>query len=191
MRENEAMGRFLVLVLAGLMVPGSAGAQGKKAKPESLAKLELSVEIATTDDDGSPSALRITIRNVGSVPVDMPVLHERCSPDNGGFHIQSSWSPDNPGPGIGSGYGCGSSGLQSLMYRILHDWIRLRPGESMTQTEPVQWTAYRGDGPGTVDCWVDYTPPAATDQEIASLQQAGYIIPTEKLETQHSSFRMH
>ncbi len=73
------MGRFLVLALAGLMVSGSAGAEGKKTKPESLAKLELSVEIATTDDDGYPSALRITIRNVGGVPVDMPVLHERCS----------------------------------------------------------------------------------------------------------------
>jgi hypothetical protein len=184
------MGRFLVLVLAGLMACGSASAQQKKAKPESLAKLELSVEIATTDDDGYPSALRITITNVGGVAVDMPVLKEACTPDNG-LRIQSSWTPDESRPGVGRGYGCGEGDGPGLMHRIQHEWVRLRPGESMTDTEHVEWSDYEKDGPGTVEYWVEYEPPAVTDGEAATVQQAGYIIPTEKLETQHSSFHMH
>jgi hypothetical protein len=184
------MGRALVLALTGLMACGSACAQGKPAKAESLAKLELSVEVATTDDDGYPSALRITITNVGGVPVDMPVLKPDCSPDNG-FHIETSWRPDDGHPGVGSGYGCGSSDRPTLMYRIQHDWVRLRPGEFMTESEHVEWSNYAKDGPGSLEYWVEYYPPSVSGQEIASLFQKGYVIPTETLETRHASFHLN
>lgn len=184
------MGQSMVVILAGLIVCGSAGAQQKQAQPDSLAKLELSVEIATTDDDGYPSALRITITNVGGVPVDMPVLQRGCSPENG-IRIESSWTADDPrAPGRGFGGGCGAGDGPSLAYRIQHQWVRLRPGESMTDTERASWEAYAGLGSGTVEYWIEYTPPTVTIGEIASMQRAGYVIPTEKLETQHSSFHV-
>lgn len=190
-RENEAMERSLLLIMAGLIACGSAGAQGKTQKPESPAKLELTMEVATTDDDGYPSALMITIRNVGDVPVDMPVLKGDCSPDNG-FRIETGWTPDKPdGHGYGSGGGCGIGDGPSLQSRIEHAWVRLRPGESMTQTERFNWGGYaRGAGSGTVEYWVEYTPPAITEKEATILKQAGYLIPTETLETQHSSFHV-
>jgi hypothetical protein len=184
------MGRFLILVLTGLMVFGSAVAQGKPPKAESLAKLELTVEVATTDDDGYPSSLRITITNVGGVPVDMPMLKPDCSPDNG-FHIETSWSPDDGHLGVGSGYGCGGSGGSGLIYRIQHDWVRLRPGEFMTECERVEWSNYAKDGPGTLEYWAEYFPPSVSGQEVASLLRNGYVIPTETLETRHSSFHLN
>jgi hypothetical protein len=179
-----------MLFLAAVAFAAPAAAQQKTAKPESLARLDLSVETATTDDEGYPSALRITIRNVGGVAVDMPVLKEDCSPDNG-FHIQSSWQPDtDTGLGIGRGYGCGVGDGPALMYRIQHDWVRLRPGEFMTVTKRVGWSDYGKDGPGTVDYLVEYTPPSVTEQELASLSRAGYVIPDEKLQTPLVSFHM-
>jgi hypothetical protein len=183
------MRRFLVLVLASLMVSGSAGAQGKRTKPESPAKLELSVEIATTDDDGNPSALRITITNVGGAPVDMPVLQEGCAPENG-IRVQAIWSTDSSGIGVGRGNPCGIFDGPSLEYRMRREWVRLRSGEFMTATRRAGWTDFRRDGSGTVEYWVEYTPPAFTDEQAARLQRAGYIIPTEKLETKHSSFHI-
>jgi hypothetical protein len=190
-RVNEIVNRPVAafLAIAAFAVPVIG--QRKAPKPESPAKLELSFEVATTDDDGYPSSLRITIRNVGGVPVDMPVLKEDCSPDNG-FHIWSSWTPDEfNNHGSGSAYGCGSGDQQTLGWRVRNDWLRLRPSESMTDTQRVRWDDYRKEGGGTVEYWVAYTPPSATAQEIAALTQAGYVIPTEKLETPHSSFHVH
>jgi hypothetical protein len=184
------MVRPVAVFLAVAVLYGPALAQ-KVEKPESLAKLELSTEIAATGDDGYPSALRITIKNVGGVAVDMPLLKNgACSPLNG-FQIHSVWLPDNPvNGGVGSGWGCGMGDLPSLMYRIQHEWVRLRPGEFMTTTERVDWSSEANEGPGTVEYWVEYTPPSVTKEEIATLLLAGYLIPTDKLETAHSSFHI-
>jgi hypothetical protein len=179
----------VLLIIAAFVAPMIG--QSKAPGPESPAKLELSVEVATTDDDGYPSALLITISNVGGVAVDMPVLQEDCTPDNG-YHVHFAWTPDESSDGLGEGYGygCGTGGQPSLMFRVQHAWVRLRPGESMTQTKRIDWRDFARDGPGTVEYWVEYTAPKVTEEEAASLKRAGYFIPAEKLETQHSSFRV-
>ena len=48
----------------------------------------------------------------------------------------------------------------------------------------------RGLEPGTVEYWVEYFPPVATPQEVMELLQAGFIIPTEKLHTEHQTFQL-
>lgn len=184
------MDRSITLLIAAAVICGSARAQQNPPKPESPAKLELTMEVATTDDDGHPTALAITITNVGSVPVDMPTLKQGCSPDNG-IRIVSSWTPDLPSDhGFGSGSACGMFDQPALLYRVQHDWVRLRPGESMTDTERLVWDQHHEEGPGTVEYWVEFTPPAATAKDIADLLQSGHIIPTEELETAHASFHI-
>jgi hypothetical protein len=44
---------------------------------------------------------------------------------------------------------------------------------------------------GTIEYWVEYTPPDATARELEELLQSGFIIPTEKLATEHRSFMIH
>jgi hypothetical protein len=171
-----------------LCVPGFA--QTRAQKPQSLARLELSMEIATTNDDGYPSSLRITVKNAGGVPVDMPVLKQGCSPDNG-IKIQSTWMPDEPTDhGHGSGGACGMSDYPSLLYRVQHTWVRLRPGESMTNTERLTWSNGGENVPGTVEYWVEYMPPSATPAEVAELLGEGYVIPTDEVTTEHASFHV-
>jgi hypothetical protein len=166
-----------LLMIAAFVAPIIG--QPKTPKPESPAKLELSFEVATTGDDGYPSALRITISNVRGVAVDMPVLPQACLPDNG-FRVEEAWTPDEPtGHGFGSGFGCGMEFGPNLPDRIEHEWVRLRPGESMTTTTRLRFARRDRDGPGTEEYWVEYTPPALRPEEIARLSQAGYVIPVE------------
>jgi hypothetical protein len=185
------MHRATAVWVSAVLVCCSALGQQKQPKGESPARLELTMEIATTDDDGNPSALLVAIRNVGTVSVDMPVLSQGCAPDNG-THINTSWTSDDPKDGgSGSGYGCGISDLPSLNERVRNKWVRLRPGESMTYTGRVDLSMYRNKPPGTVEYWVDYTPPEATAAEAEALFEAGYIIPTQKLSTEHKTFHLN
>jgi len=183
------MDRPVAVFLVAAVLCGPVVAQKKAEKSESLAKLELSMEIAATDDDGYPSALRITITNVGGVPVDLP-FKEACSPDNG-YLIRTGWVPDEPtGRGYGEGYGCGFADGPNLRWRIEHEWVRLRPGDFLTATERLRWTRHDEDGPGTVEYWVEYDPPYVTPAEFSELSNAGYIIPTEEVTTEHMSFHV-
>jgi hypothetical protein len=50
---------------------------------------------------------------------------------------------------------------------------------------------YRTLDRGTVEYWVEYVPPQVSAKEFAELQQAGYIVPTEKIETAHQTFVVH
>ncbi|HEV2214751.1 MAG TPA: hypothetical protein VGR64_05635, partial [Terracidiphilus sp.] len=84
----------------------------------------------------------------------------------------------------------GDSDVPPLMYRIQHDWVRLRPGEHLTESVQIRWVAYEA-GPGTVTYWVVYTPPDATAVQVNKLMQDGTYIPTEKLETPHVSFNVN
>jgi hypothetical protein len=153
-------------------------------KPSSSVRLELTMEVATTNDDGNPSALLVTVKNVGGITVTMPVLGGGCHPDNG-VQIESFWTSADGQRGSGGGLGCGITDQPALAERARGQWIRLRPGEYMT-------TMLRFDvgqkEAGTVSYWIEYTPPDATPTEIEELSQEGYVIPTDKLETEHRSF---
>ena len=91
----------LVLGLATLQVLAAATEPGLK-KPVSLAHLDLLTEVAATTEEGAPAALRIILKNVGKVTVDMPVLRRSCHPDNG-VQIQSFWTAADGRSGGGAG----------------------------------------------------------------------------------------
>ncbi len=173
----------LVLVESGMLAIG----QTVPHTPV-LAKLALTVEIAATTDDGNPAALRVTLTNDGNTAVTMPVLSAGCSPDNG-VKTSVRWIPDDPSTGGGIGGGCYGLPGRPLPQRVEKDWICLHPGEYMTTTLSLRG-AINSFGPGTLEYWVEYTPPQATQAQIFSLLESGYAIPTEALQSQHQSFRI-
>jgi hypothetical protein len=77
-----------------------------------------------------------------------------------------------------------------LAVRVKEEWIHLRPGEFITVSDNFR-SELRNFDPGTVEYWVEYVPPEASAKELAELQQAGNIVPTEKIETAHQSFVIH
>lgn len=166
----------------------SIAARGRQNPTKSLTQLELGVEIATTEDDGHPTALSVTVKNAGGVAVDMPILHTSCMPD-GGVQIRMSWTSSDPHNQTGRGWGggCLVTDRPSLITRIKNEWIRLRPGEFVTTTESIRDQTNDLEV-GTVEHWAVYDPPQATAKEATELEEAGYIIPTEKIETEHRTF---
>jgi hypothetical protein len=181
------------LPIAALIAVVCAAGQCASGQPEpkkslTPAQLELTAEVAATTDDGYPAALRVTIKNVGTVDVDMPVLGLQCLPDSV-VTISVIWTPnDRSNGGNGGGGGCWGHAAP-FKIRVENEWVRLRPGEYLTTREGIR-DKIRSFGPGTVEYWVEYKPPKATPAEIAELLQAGYIIPTETLHTEHQSFTL-
>lgn len=174
-----------VAVFLGCVLRMDAQSVGKRAP--GLAQLELSIEVAATTDEGYPAALRVTVKNVGTLAVTMPVLGRGCHPDNG-VHLESFWTSVDEKSGRGWGGGCATSDMPSLASRVKSDWVWLEPGEFMTTTLRLDLA---GEKSGTVEYWVEYDPPDATVREIDDLLQAGYVIPTEKLATEHRRFQIH
>ena len=171
-----------VFALAFLQpLPAHAGSGQKE--PAHLAHLELTAEVAATSEEGAPSAVRVTLRNVGNVAVDMPLLRPGCHPDNG-VQIGTSWTSLDGKLGGGSGGNCGTDHQPTLRQRVSTQWIRLRPGEFMTTSLQIEALPREGH---TVEYWVEYIPPDATPKEVEDLLAAGYVIPTQKLETEHRS----
>ena len=184
MRSSFCVASTLVLAVgAGI----GADSQSAGKKPLSLAHLELTAEVAATTDEGYPSALRVTVRNVGNLVVTMPILGGDCHPDNG-VKVESFWISIDEQSGTGGGGGCGISDQPSLLARARQKWIRLAPGEFMTTM--LQLDA-PNKGAGTLEYWVEYTPPDATAREVDDLMQAGIVVPTEKLTTEHRTFMIH
>ena len=85
---------------------------------------------------------------------------------------------------------CGQTDMPSLMDRVRNEWLRLQPGEFITSSENIRERLGELD-PGTVEYWAEYVPPEATPKELAELREAGYIVPTEKIQTAHHSFVVH
>lgn len=179
-------GLFVLSICVSLFMPGSILAQIKTA-PKSLAQLELTMEVATTSEDGYPSAIRITVKNIGAVPVDMPLPEGSCVVEGGGVQVRSAWHSTDGLTGSGSGGSCGTDHFPTLQWRMQNEWIRLRPGEFVSLTKNVR-RDFRDRKPGTVEIWAEYQPPEVKPAELAALEQVGYIIPTEKIETEHRSF---
>jgi hypothetical protein len=181
-------------VIVALMSAGTAMAAGqqKTEKPPNPVYLELSAEVATTTDDGYPAALRITVKNVGNVAVDMPIPISPCLVGGGGVEIHYQWHSNNPEipPFTSKSWTCGRTHFPSLMNRVQDEWIRLHPGEFIVVSDTIR-AHLRNLKPGIVEYWVEYAPPEVTPKEVDELQQAGYIIPTEKIETAHQTFVVH
>jgi hypothetical protein len=164
--------------------------QLNKEKPLNPAQLELTMEVAATTEEGYPLVLRVTVKNVGNVAVDMPMPMVPCVPGGGGVEMRFEWHPKNPGDLRGkgsSGTSCMQDHFASLMYRVRHDWIHLQPGEFITVSESLR-SRFQEIDPGTIEYWAEYIPPKAYTAELVELKQAGFIVPTEKIETAHHTF---
>lgn len=74
------------------------------------------------------------------------------------------------------------------MERVRENWIRLQPGEFITQTVMLssQFARFR---PGTVDYWLEYTSPRLTAKELVQLRAAGYFAPTKSARTQSETYK--
>jgi len=166
-----------------------AAAQQKVEKSPNPAKLELTAEVATTTEEGYPAVPRITVTNVGNVAIDMPMPALECLPHGGYVVIHLSWTPENLDglTGRGWGQGCGRTHSESLLKRVQTEWIHLRPGEFIVSSENLHKRLGNVD-PGNVEYWFEYIPPEATPKELAELRQAGYVVPTERIETPHQTF---
>jgi hypothetical protein len=168
-------------------------AQQKPEKPRDPAQLELTMEVAATTKEGYPSVLRVTVKNVGIVAVDMPMPKFPCIPGGGGVEIRVQWHPNTTEDHTGRGYGrsgCSQDHFASLAVRVKEEWIHLRPGEFITVSDNFR-SELRNLDPGTVEYWVEYVPPEANAKELAELQQVGNIVPIEKIETAHLRFVVH
>jgi hypothetical protein len=182
---------WIAFVAAGVSaLTARAIGQQKVEKLANPVYLELTAEVAATTEEGYPSVLRITIKNVGNVAVDMPMPMVPCVPGGGGVEMRFEWHSSDPEDhsGVGTtGKSCWQEHFASLMYRVRHDWIHLQPGEFIIVSESLRGR-FQEIKPGTVEYWVEYIPPKATPKELAELQQAGYVIPAEKIETAHQTF---
>jgi hypothetical protein len=182
-------GRMAIVALIVSVCASAVAAQQKPEKPTNPAHLELTMEVAATTEEGYPSVLRVITKNVGNVAVDMPMPVLGCIPHGGYIVVHIKWKSSDTKNQIGGGwdFGCGKSDSPGLMERVHDKWIHLRPGEIVISSQNLHEILTKID-PGTVEYWFQYVPPEAGAKDLAELQQAGYIIPTEKIETAHQSF---
>jgi hypothetical protein len=98
---------FSVAMIVALMSVGTTMATGqqKAEKPANMVHLELTAEVAATTEEGYPSVLRVTVKNIGNMAVDMlmPVLG--CVPRGGYIAFHLKWQPDDPNSHSGRGWG--------------------------------------------------------------------------------------
>ena len=167
-------------------------AVAQQRKPQSLAQLDLASEVATTTDDGQPAALRITLKNIGSITVDLPMPGIGCSGPDGAVQALLTWHSNDPEDKSGYGFGCGGavSDRLGLVERVRKEWIRLRPNETLTFTENLR-SRISNWKPGTVEYQVEYEPPSLNPEELKQLEAAGYVVPTEEIRTEIRTFAIH
>ncbi|HEX4321113.1 MAG TPA: hypothetical protein VHZ52_09425 [Acidobacteriaceae bacterium] len=175
-----------------LVFPTAILAQQKTHKPISLARLEVSSEVAATTRQGQPAVLRITLKNVGNISVDLPMPNSGCTNEDGSVIVRLVWSSSDPDDHTGFGEACGGgvTDCPSLMDRARDEWVHLLPGEFLTFNENIHTRTARWK-PGNVEYWVTYDPPRLNVKDISELQAAGFIVPDEKLTTDHKTFPIH
>jgi len=180
----------LALLLYGATI-GSIGSilgmaqTGGVAVSDSV-RFEVTAEVAASDVEDHPSAIRVELKNVGNSPVDLPMPSMECSGPAGAIVFQFRYEPLNGG--LGKGFGCASSLLDGgpFLERVRTEWLRLDPGEYLTFT--VNTRRYFNDlGPGHVEYWVEYLPPSLSAQEKLKLRQGGYHFPERLTATSHTT----
>jgi hypothetical protein len=183
---------FAILAVAASVWVAAAAGQQKTAKPLNSAHLELTTEVAATTEKGYPAVLRITIKNVGNVAIDMPMPQSPCVPEGGGIQVHTQWHSSSPEvqSGFSSNWGCGQDHLAKLMVRVHDEWIHLQPGEYIVVSETIR-NESRNAKPGIIEYWAEYFPPEATPKELEELRQSGYVVPTDKVETVHRTFAVY
>jgi len=153
-------------------------------------RLELTLEVATATNDGLPAALRFTLTNIGSVPVDIPMPAIDCTGSNGSIRIRAEVQFDRP-TGTGRGHSCssGQSDGPSFLEKLRNQWFRLRPGEYLTFLGDRRTMVDKADAPASYEIHAIYTPPRLTPEERAIAARNGFVVPAEAVES--NSMRYH
>lgn len=161
---------------------------GNKAAGE--IRLELKMEVATTNEDGSPQALRFTLANVGERAVMLPLPAIDCSGDAGRIHVLSKVVSGSPDEG-GVGHGCASwteGGVRPILERIKKEWLHLEPGEFLAFTGDGRSIIDKSNGNLEYEFWAEYEPPKLRDEERKEAISAGLLFPTEPVTSGHLTF---
>jgi hypothetical protein len=171
------------------MLAAQSPAGEKPAKQPNPVQLELTMEVATTTEDGLPAALRFTLTNIGNVAGDMPYPGIDCHGSNGGIFVRAKVRLDGPSNG-GSGHSCAGGLIDgpSFSEMVKSSWVHLRPGESLTFTGDRRNMLDRVNGPATYDYWAEYESPPLTEKERAELAEEGRYAPSEKTVSAHLRF---
>lgn len=174
----------VLCVAAGLMTAFAAGQQPAQRQADPV-QLELTMEVATTTNDGSPAALRFTLTNVGYSAVDLPIPAIDCSGDSGSIVIRAVVHQEGPGSGA-YGHGCGSGmgDAPPFLKRVKSTWFHLRPGEYLTFTGDLRFMLDKVGGPATYTYWAEYYPPKLTPKQRSELEQNGYLAPTSTVKSE-------
>ena len=170
-------------------VPWMAG-QTSRTDVMNRVLVDLKMEVATTNDDGSPQALRFTLTNVGNYAVMLPIPAIDCSGDVGRIHVLSKTITGRPDGG-GLGHGCSSwteGGMRSILERIKKEWLHLEPGEFLTFTGDGRSIIDKSNGNLGYEFWAEYEPPKLSDEEKEEEISAGILFPTEPLTSGHLTF---
>ena len=184
----------LSLVAAVCFWPDAAFAQSERTDPPANppgVRLELTMEVATTTQDGLPAALRFTLANIGSVAVEIPWPAIDCAGSNGSIRIETVVRFDGPQPGETYGHGCGGGVDHELplLDQIRTQWFHLRPGEYLVFTGDRRNMIDKAGAPATYEYRAIYYPPDLTPAQRLLAAKNGYLIPSETVES--DSLRYH
>ncbi|HEV2133016.1 MAG TPA: hypothetical protein VGR47_02015 [Terracidiphilus sp.] len=174
----------VLCMAAGLMTAFAAGHQAAQKRADPV-QLELTMDVATTTNDGSPAAVRFTLTNAGYSAVDLPIPAIDCSGDVGSIVVRAVVHQEGPGSG-GYGHGCGGGmgDLPPFLTRVKSTWLHLRPGEYLTFTGDLRSMLDKVNGPATYTYWAEYQPPELSPKERNELNQNGYLVPTSTVKSE-------
>jgi len=152
-------------------------------------RLELTMEVATTTNDGLPAALRFTLTNIGSVPIDIPMPAIDCTGSNGSIRVRSEVHFDGT-VRAAHGHGCGGGVLDGLPFveKVRSSWFRLRPGEYLIFMGDRRTMVDKADAAATYEIHAIYIPPKLTPEERRLASQNGFVIPAKTVESNSVSY---
>jgi hypothetical protein len=155
--SNENQFRLaLAVFVAGECFAATPFAQGQHkpaADDGNAVHLEGTSEIAASSEEGYPSVLRITLKNSGTIAVDLPMPGIGCSAGDGAVYPQLSWQPDEGMSGTGGGCVRGMSDRPPLMTRVREQWIRLFHSEFIVMSVNIRDSfAIESRSPPTTTC---------------------------------------
>jgi hypothetical protein len=179
---------ILVVCLAVGSLPAVHFIQAQSSAARNLAQLDLRMAVATTTDEGAPEALQFTLTNVGKSTIILPAPSIDCSGENGTIALRSIVRNNSSGRGRGHGCMTGTSDEPPLIERVKTNWLHLRPGDSITLLGDCRHMLDRVDGGATYEFWAVYEPPPLPAAELKQLIDAGYNVPSEKIESSHLTF---
>ena len=186
MKANICAWSMLALVCStATWTPG----QKPRTNVESPAKLALQMEVATTNDDGSPQALRFTLTNIGDHAVMLPFPSIGCIGEGGRIRLDAKVISGETTGGLG--FGCGGSsgeGIESFVHKVRRSWLHLEPGEFLVFTGDRRSMLGKNEGMLTYEYWAEYEPPTLRADEKQQASAEGYLIPTVPIASQHLKF---